>query len=316
MISSRTCLPTLLITAAGTGMGWAYALALAQQFPDVRLITADINAKPWVSAALMAEHHVRWPLFSPGEVYLDRLNALIREHAITHYLPIIDPEIAFAAHHVNSIEAKVIAVDASFSDMASGKKDYELALRPLGIATPGTLSRQDVEGGAKAYAKLSGGFGGRAVWLVDDREKLKDLPADVYLQEAIDGSEFTADCFPTNDADIVFCSVRERIETKSGVCTKARIMPHPVMEEYAKRLVQNFRISHPFCFQAIGKDRLVVTDINPRLGGGTMMSVANGSDFFGAHLAQSFGYSWRDRLKRHHQSCAITRQYIELVAAE
>lgn len=310
--------PTLLLTAAGTGTAWAYALTLAQQFPEARLITADTNAAAWCSAAQFAARHVVWPLFEAGEAYLAQLNALIEAEGVTHYLPIIDPEIDFAARHRAAIRASVIAPVTRFTALALAKDRYAAALAELDIDSPRTLDRAAAQArlaaGGSVFAKRPGSFGGRGTWAVKD---LDAVPADAFLQEGLPGPEFTADCCPL-DGGGVFVSVRERVETKSGVCTKARIAPHPGMEAIARRLVGGLGLDSPFCFQAMADgERLAVTDLNPRLGAGTLMSAANGSDFFGAHLARVFGQAgWRERLQRHHERCAVTRQYVELLSVE
>jgi len=308
--------PTLLITAAGTGVGWAYALTLSQQFPDARLVTADTNDAALCSAAQLAHRHQRWSPFEAGPAYLAQLNALIDEAQVTHYLPIIDPEIDFAARHRGQIGAVVLAPDARFTALGLAKDRYAAALSELGIDSPGTLCRADIAAGRPGFAKRPGSFGGHGAWSIDRPEQLDALPGDTFVQERLAGPEFTADCFPLDGGE-VFTSVRERVETKSGVCTKARIAPHPGMEAIARRLVVGLGLRSPFCFQAMADgERLAVTDLNPRLGAGTLMSAANGSDFFGAHLARDFGLPWQARLRRHHARCAVTRQYVELLAVE
>lgn len=309
----------LLITAAGTGVGWAYAMTLAQQFPDVRLVTADTNAAAWCSAAQLAARHVVWEPFAAGEAYLAQLNALIKAEGITHYLPIIDPEIAFAAEHRERLLAQVMGPDARFTQLALAKQNYAKELSAMGIDSPRPRSREDVAAGVAAMAKLPASFGGRGTWSLQSHDDLRSVPAQAFIQEKMPGAEFTADCMPLGDGR-VFVSVRERVETKSGVCTKARIAPHAGMERIAQQLVAATSVESPFCFQAMaghpGENRLAVTDINPRLGAGTLMSAANGSDFFGAHLAQTFGGEWQERLQRHHERCAITRQYVEFLSPE
>lgn len=311
--------PTLLITAAGTGVGWAYAMTLAQQCPDVRLITADTNTAAWCSAAQLAARHIQWPAFAAGQDYLAQLNELIRSEGVTHYLPIIDPEIAFAAESREAIGAEFVGPDAGFARLALAKDHYAEALAKLGIDSPRTLTRAELLAGRVGVAKRPGSFGGRGTWRIDQAAQWDELPADAFVQEAMSGPEFTADCFPMGDGG-VFVSVRERVETKSGVCTKARIAPHAGMESIAHRLVNGLELTSPFCFQAmadsVGGTRLAVTDLNPRLGAGTLMSAANGGDFFGAHLARTFGRPWREHLQRHHERCAVTRQYVELLTAE
>jgi hypothetical protein len=285
----------------------------------VRLITADTNAAAWCSAAQLSARHLQWPLFEAGPAYLAQVQALIAAEGVTHYLPIIDPEIAFAAEHRRELNATVLTAESAFTNLALGKDRYVAALGALQIDTPRTLSVADLAAGQVAFAKLPGSFGGRAAWRVERAEQLAALPPGVFLQEAMGGAEFTADCFPTGQSDVVFSSVRERIETKSGVCTKARIAPQPIMEVYARRLVVGLGLTEPFCFQAMASSdgqRLAVTDINPRLGAGTLMSGANGSDFFAAHLARALGRPWREHLRRHHVRAAVTRQYIELLRPE
>ncbi len=307
---------TLLITAAGSGIGWGYALAVTQQFPEVRLITADTNSAALCSAAQLAAQHLQWPAFEPGDGYIEQVNTLIKAEGITHYLPIIDPEIAFAASERDQIGAEVLAADARFAALAVAKDRYADDLVTLGIDTPHTLSRADIAAGRPGIAKRPGTFGGNAVWHIDSPEQIDALPAGAFVQEALPGPEFTADCFPLGGGE-VFTSVRERMETKSGVCTKARIAPNAGVEAIARKLVAGLELSSPFCFQAMADgDRMAVTDINPRLGAGTAMSVANGSDFYGAHLASAFGEPWRERLQRHHERCAVTRQYTELLSVE
>ena len=306
----------LLITAAGTGVGWAYALTLSQQFPEAGLVTADTNPAAWCSAAQFAQHHEHWASFTADAAYIERLNALVKQHGVTHYLPIIDPEIDFAARHRAEIACEVLAPASNFTALALAKDRYHAELGRLGIDSPRTLSRADIAAGQVGIAKCPGSFGGRATWRIERPEQLDALPANAFVQECLPGSEFTADCFPLADGS-VFVSVRERVETKSGVCTKARIAPNPTMQDMAERLARGYGLRTPFCFQAMsdGAARLAVTDINPRLGAGTLMSAANGGDFFGAHLASVFGTPVGDRLQRHHERCSVTRQYVELLTA-
>ncbi|MFG6489466.1 ATP-grasp domain-containing protein [Roseateles sp. BYS78W] len=314
-----TSSPTLLITAAGTGVGWAYALTLSQHMPGVRLITADTNGAAWCSAARLSTLHLQWPPFEAGDAYLAQLNALIDAEGVTHYLPIIDPEIAWAARERGRLRVELLGPDDEFAKLALAKDQYAARLATLGVDSPRTLGRSDIEAGTPGFAKLPGSFGGRAAWPIQRAEQLDTLPAGAFVQEALPGAEYTVDCFPTGDDDIVICSVRERVETKSGVCTKARIAPNPILRDYARKMVQGFSLTTPFCFQAIASSdgqRLAVTDINPRLGAGTLMSAANGTDFFAAHLARTFGHSWREHLRPHHLRCAVTRQYFELLTPE
>lgn len=304
--------PTLLLTAAGTGTAYGYALAFAQFVPHGRLITADTNPAALVSAAGFAAAHVQLPPFSGTGSELDLLRATMRAHGVTHYLPIIDTEIAFAAAAREHLPAEVVAPPVPFIELAVEKHRYPERLGALGIATPSIFSAASAEFDMPCIAKLPGGFGGRACWRIERREELAALPPGYFLQQLVDGPEFTVDCFPLEGSELI-CSVRERLEIKTGVCTKARIAPHPVAESYARRMIEHFRVQSPFCFQMIGSDCPAVTDVNPRLGAGTSMSAANGTDFFAAHICRVFGGDWTRQLRRLRETCFVTRQYVEFL---
>lgn len=307
-----SCTPTLLLTAAGTGTAYGYALAFAQFVPHGRLITADTNPAALVSAASFAAAHVQLPPFSGARGDLDLLCAAMRDHNVTHYLPIIDPEIEFAAAAREQIPAEVIAPPAPFVKLAIEKQRYPERLGALNIATPADIPTASAVLTLPCIAKMPGGFGGRACWRIERHEDLAHLPPGHFLQQFVEGPEFTVDCFPLGGSELI-CSVRERLEIKTGVCTKARITPHPVAEAYARRLVERYRLQSPFCFQMIGSDIPAVTDINPRLGAGTSMSAANGTDFFAAHVCRIFGSDWTRHLRRLRETCFVTRQYVEFL---
>lgn len=305
--------PRLLITAAGSGTAFGYALALVQTQPAVGLVTVDTNPAELVSASVFSEAHVQVEPFDPAR-HVVQLNALIRERGISHYLPIIDAEIRCAAVHRREIDAHVVGHEERFASFAGQKGRFGEALAPLGIESP----RPWAPGldGYPCFAKPAGGFGGRGSTVIRNEEELARVPAGFVLQEVLDGPEYTVDCFPRAGAQGNVCSVRERVEIKAGVCTKAWIAPNAALESIADRLVTHFDLQAPFCFQAMRRgDDYVVTDVNPRLGAGSQMSAANGANLFAAHLAQVFGGDPGTYLRRYRERCFVTRQYVDYLHA-
>lgn len=302
----------LLIAAAGTGTGFSYALALAQRHSSVALITSDTNDKELISASVFAEQHVKAAAFDPCG-HVERVNDLIRQYDVTHYLPLIDAEIRCAAAEATSIHAVTIAPDAAFCSFAGAKDRYSDVLEPLGIEVPQVVIRESPS--FPCFAKPIGGFGGRGTRVLRSEADLADLPEGYALQGLLVGPEFTVDCFPMPGSAPPFCSIRERIEVKAGVCTKARIEPNSELEAIAAKIAARFDLRHPFCFQAIRDHGYRVTDVNPRLGAGTAMSAANGADFFAAHLAAVFGGDLQWHLRRYRDRCTVTRQYVDYLHA-
>lgn len=307
--------PTLLITSAGTGTAYAYVLAVRKYFPALRVITADTNPRNLVAGSCLADRHVVLPSFDPNS-YGEHIAKVLAQHGVTHYLPIIDPEILFATEWHEPI-CTVMAPDVKFCRNACEKSLYAKHFAAPEITFPRPIPRDNIASSLPCWAKGNGGFGGRSNRFITCEADLVGIPNNWVLQEHIEGREFTVDCFPYADG-LTTCSVRERLLIKAGVCTRAHLIRHARLESIAATLGKMMQHKSPFCFQAIERNEgsIVVTDINPRLGAGTALSVANGMEFFAAHLASMFGGDPHNFLKRRYATCYASRQYTEFLSPE
>ncbi|WP_202758966.1 ATP-grasp domain-containing protein [Delftia acidovorans] len=303
-------MPRILITAAGTGTAFGYAQAKARWFPEIALFTGDVNSAEEVTASLYAERHFVLPP-SAADDYLHTVEGLLRQWAIDAYIPLIDSEVTQASILRDMLLARIACNGRDFSEAATAKSRYGEWLEVEGATALRPLARADVRDGVRLVAKRDGGFGGRATQIVESAQVAGALLQDGWsLYPYIEGDEFTVDCFPLNGRAVT--SVRQRLEIKSGVCTKARIFHDETLASLALYLCQRFALTEPFCFQTRKADGLhYLIDINPRLGAGTAMSALNGTDFFAAHLACLSGRSPMEFLRPRFAECVVTRQYSE-----
>jgi len=161
--------------------------------------------------------------------------------------------------------------------------------------------------------KPKNGFGS-VIHLITKNSYLNFENFDIFImQEYCDIPEITIDVHYSEEFNFFAYACRERIETKSGVCTKARIFNDPVLGEMALNLAKNLNLSS-FCFQVMNlKNEFVITDINPRLGAGTAMSLAVGMDFFGAMFSTLWGSDPKPFFTNITEDKYVTRQYSEFV---
>ena len=172
---------------------------------------------------------------------------------------------------------------------------------------PKKISLSNLESNKHYMVKEDGGFGGRGSKVLQGLD-INECPAGKAIYEYITGIEYTVDCFPCNHD--VFTSVRQRLEVKNGVCTKALIVKDMALNNISLEISEKFKLKHPFCFQVIvNDDGCYLIDVNPRLGAGSAMSAVNGMDFFSAHLALLIGEDPIKYLKCYNDSCIVTRQY-------
>ncbi|MCD1607978.1 ATP-grasp domain-containing protein [Stutzerimonas kunmingensis] len=300
----------LLVTAAGTGTGYAYALAQSRWFPQIALFTADTSPAELVSASLFSRRHLVLPPSESAD-YFDLLESALLTHVVDVYIPLIDHEVSGAAARRGQLSARVACNGLDFCSAALAKSRYGDWLDVDDVRTPRLLRGEALQMSGRIVAKRDGSFGGRATRLLEDVSQVSHYVREGWdIYEHIDGEEFTVDCFPLEGR--VLTSVRQRLEVKSGVCSKARILHDSLLDRLAAFLVERFSLSEPFCFQtrqAQGVHYLI--DINPRLGAGSAMSALNGTDFFAAHLAALVGEDPGEYLRPRFSECIVTRQYTE-----
>lgn len=296
----------ILITAAGTGTAFSYVTAIAKNFPELEIITADTNSAEYTTSSLFSKKHFE-VLSSASKDYKSKLEEIIRNENIDFYLPLLDIEI-YAAHESDFLKNKLIANNKDFCKACIEKNTYHIWANKENIKTPLLLSNSQISGYGFFVLKKNGGFGSRDTEIISFEDISKLNLDDHLIYEYISGEEFTIDCFPIDGK--VITTVRKRVEVKNGVSVKTKITKNDYLNELANKLVALFDLTHPFCFQVIKKDgSYYLIDLNPRLGGGTTMSAMTGCDYFSAHIALILGKNPKKHLLQTHESCIVTRQY-------
>ena len=157
----------------------------------------------------------------------------------------------------------------------------------------------EVEDDVTYFIKEKNGFGSMGARRIkgSDIKRIDSSLLDrIVVQEDCTGKgsradkleEVTAECF----YDGIDCSIaiRERLEAKSGVCTKARFLKIPEVEKVIKRFTELLPFPPVFNIQFVHRDdEWLVMDVNLRLAAGTGLSAAAGFDTVRALLAWILG---------------------------
>ncbi|MDR4491258.1 MAG: ATP-grasp domain-containing protein [Candidatus Nitrosocosmicus sp.] len=133
-------------------------------------------------------------------------------------------------------------------------------------------------------AKPRYGKGSRDVLQVNDKSELQFVSSrysNMIYQDYLPGDEYTIDVMSDFDGNPIIAVPRIRLQTKSGISTKGKIVMEPQLIEESMKIVRKLRIIGPSCIQMKkdkhGNFRLV--EINPRLGGGTIFTTLAGANF-------------------------------------
>lgn len=304
------------ISAAGTGNAYATIRAIRENFPECFVLTSDINQANLTTASLWADvHEVSPPIDS--ENYVSFVKHIVDKYCIDTYIPFVDSEITLAAQlYENRVLPESIFLHIKEFETAKICENkiltYEF-LKDLKISTPETSLLDNPFFAERYVLKPTKGFGSKIKFISHRDLDLSNIKGDFVLQEECVPPEVTVDVVWSSLYDRFHYICRERVETKSGVCTKARLFQDKQLGEIAFTLATRLNLK-AFCFQVMQlRDEWAVIDINPRLGAGTKMCKPTGNDFFSAMLATLWGKDPTQYLTPLHEEYYITRQYEEFI---
>lgn len=285
----------------------------------------DVNPGHLVTASLLADSFVQVPPSGSPE-FEQELLKIIRHQDVDTYLPLIDKEIETAARlRAESripTNIQVLAPGLEAAVVCLDKFRTAQWLEENSLPTPLTvLASADIRPlGKRFFLKPREGFGSKGARMATPEavEAMDASDRQRWVAQALCyGPEVTVDAFFDPDRNLTRTVCRERVETKSGVCTKARLFFDKCLDEIAATISSRLPLFGTFCFQAMRyHDRWCVIDINARPGGGTAMSAASGIDFFGAAFARAWGIDPRPAIPALQRPVFVTRQYSEYVMSE
>lgn len=306
----------VLLGSAGVGAAYSSAKALRKYY-NVKIISVDTNPSILVTASLFSDKFLQIAPIESAD-FDEIILKIIREQNVDTYIPFIDNEVYKAAllHENEKINKNIQLQVKNSSDALICMDKYRTYewLKSNGFPTPNTFlikDRNDLREGL--ILKPKAGYGSKIHEVRKDLNLQIENFNDVILQEQCNLPEITIDVHYSEKFDFFIYACRERIETKGGVCTKARIFREPSLGEIALSLSKKLNLSS-FCFQMMTlNNEYVITDINPRLGAGTVMSSAVGMDFHAAMFANLWGENPEKYFQNFSGEKYVTRQYCEFV---
>ena len=128
-----------------------------------------------------------------------------------------------------------------------------------------------------AIIKPRFGRGGTDVFMLKDRRALQFFSRRVdkpILQQFIAGTEYTVDILSDLRAEPLSVVPRTRIHVESGISMKGRTVNDEEIIAWSRTIAKALKLTGPSCIQCIrDKAGIKFIEVNPRFGGGSMLSV-------------------------------------------
>ena len=306
----------IFILGGGTATAWHLCNIIKRDFLDCfYLYIGDINERKFIPSSLLCDRYIQLQYTTNHSFYYSYMLEVLKNEKIDFLIPLIDNDLfLFSNDNPDLLKLNVQSTSPCGKTMniCMTKKNISIFLTEHGLLVPRHYKKEEIETEKVYFVKPNKGFGSK-----DARtEKGKDISYsdDIIIQEVLHKPEITVEIFKKNDYYNFI--IRERIETKSGVSTKARFIIDSEIVTIINRINNIFDLPLVSCVQFMKneEEKWYLTDLNMRLGAGTALSTAAGFSIASAFISVLAGRGdFKKYLKDVPMNLIVTRVYNELV---
>lgn len=287
-------------------LGGAKRVSIAQHFIQygafrgiaVNIFSYELNNKVPIAEVGKVICGLKWD----DKFIIKDLLKVINDNDIKIVLPFVDSAIAIAGTIKNELRNVFIPVsDESLCNIMFDKCKATLWFQQYDICQPkfyDTLS--DIE--YPIILKPRRGSASKGIVICRNSDDLPQSKIDDYLiQEYIaNHTEYSVDCYVSNDGRILSIVPRIRLETSGGEAVRSMTVYDELIIEQSSKILSQGKFRGPITIQFLkDKDDLYVMEINPRLGGGVVNSIGAGSNMISFIINEALGenvnpvYDWK-----------------------
>jgi carbamoyl-phosphate synthase large subunit len=245
---------------------------------DVEILSYELT--PEVPIAIVGKVIVGLKWGDP-EVIND-IARVAEENKLDIILPFVDGAIDIAARCRARLPHVFIPVsEADTATLMFDKVEAAKAFKEAALPIPKTYNVLNAE--LPAIAKPRHGSSSKGIKVFHNMADLMHLEniKNYLIQEYITNmEEYTVDCYVTQEGEILCTVPRIRLEVMGGEVTRTRTCHLPEMEDMAHKVIDFFHLRGPVTLQFLhdlDKERFLLMEINPRLGGGVICSIKAGA---------------------------------------
>lgn len=306
----------ILILPAGSGMTIA-AIKSLKKDPEVNLITVDCDKL--APGLYLADKSYLVPRFEDKDFW-PKIKQLIKKEKINFIFPALDTLLlpfAQKRREFKELGAEVMISEPETILITRDKWKTYLKLKDL-APLPFSFINHYSNFSFPVLIKPREGSGSKDVYIVRDKEEFEFYFKRVknpIVQEYLPGQEWSVDCLTNKKGKLLMIIPRLRIETKSGISVKGKIIKKKELEQMAEKITQAIKFRGIFFFQAKedknGSPKL--TEINPRIAGTMSLSGAS-SDIYSLVIRSLSGEEIK--IPKIKNNLYITRYWEEMYLSE
>ncbi len=221
-----------------------------------------------------------------GSYYTKRLFEIVRKHHVQVLMPSSGYDIYPYSENREALAKIGATAVVSDRDGLEICRDKLLTFKKTSANydLPFTTADPDKVRSFPVIAKPRFGKGSRDVTKINNEADLRYVASNfenTIYQEFLPGVEYTIDVLSDMNKKPIIAVPRIRLQTKAGISTKGRIVRDADLEITCMNIARDVGIRGPCCIQMkeSSEGQIKLTEINPRLGGGTIFASLAGANF-------------------------------------
>lgn len=270
-----------LFKEAGRKLGMdvlLFSYELSSQVPIAEEASVIVGRR-WAAPDLMSDLH--------ETVQLNNIDIII---------PFVDPAVEVAAKYAAGNPGVFTPFnDSALAELMFDKMRADEIFREIGVPLPRNAMLEHVDG--EVICKPRHGSASKGMRVLDasefdavrSRGETKDYLCQEYVAER---EEYTVDCYVAMKGNVVCAVPRRRLEVAGGEVMTTVTVHDEEVERLSRKVLENLHFRGPVTIQFLrnrADGRLMLMEVNPRLGGGAVCAVHAGADIPGFILTD-----WRD----------------------
>ncbi|MBQ9360017.1 MAG: ATP-grasp domain-containing protein [Lachnospiraceae bacterium] len=281
----------ILILSAGRRVELVNCFKAARDRLGISGKVVACDASNLAPALYFADVREQVPRIAENDNYVNSFIEICNRYEIDLVVPTIDTELLLLAERLDEIEAatkaKVLISSLDVIRICRDKTNTQRWLEEHGFLVPRMISDDEIDAGRASYPlfiKPLDGSSSINAFKAENKEEIdtyRELIGDgkYIIQDFMEGTEYTIDCFLDMEGEIITVVPRIRIATRSGEIAKGRIVRDKAIIEDVTRLLTELKPIGHITIQCMRTDRgIEYIEINPRFGGGAPMSIMAGAD--------------------------------------
>jgi len=248
---------------------------------------------------------------------INHLIEVIKKYKINIVLAFVDPAVEIASVLKNELQYVYIPVSKlDICKIMFNKREFANWMKSNSLPIPQTYSEDNIF--YPAIFKPIEGSASKGIIIAKSKEDIhEDIKAENYtIQKFVENSaEYTVDCFVSEKQNILSIVPRIRLETVGGEVIRSMTIYDKKMIEISRLLIEKAKLTGPINIQFIkdlSTNELYVMEVNPRLGGGVVLSIHAGANIPGMMINEYLNYPNAECLNWK-QNILMTRYFKEVI---